>query len=96
MPSETRPAQLEAELTATRTRVAADAKALRAKLTPAGLAQEAKTRLQGSHSGGSGLLGAQSGGWGRAFAEHNSALTTLLGAGLAWLLLRSSKHREEV
>ena len=98
MPSEPRPgrfAPLEADIALTRARLGVGLTELRSKLTPQGLAQEAQVRLQQSRNP---TLQALSGQLGRSARTPTRIrpLTTLLGAGLAWLLLRSSRHRKEV
>jgi hypothetical protein len=98
MPSESRPdrfAPLEADIALTRARLGVGLTELRGKLTPTGLAQEAQTRLQRSQNPTLQALSGQLGRSARTPARMRP-LTTLLGAGLAWLLLRSSRHREEV
>lgn len=106
MPSDPRPlpraAALEADLAVTRARLDRDLSALRGKLTPAGLAAEAGARLRGHrsddrNSGQGAALGAIGQGsepW-RSVARDRPVLT-LVGAGLAWLLLRSSRQSKEV
>lgn len=98
---------LEAETALARARVGADVENIRARLTPAGLIQEVQTQLQArvqrsAPEAGSASVPAsvpvrvhpgQGAGW-RPVSPSTTALTTLLGAGLAWLLLRSSKRRE--
>ena len=90
-----RVAALEADLERTRLRLGRDVSALRSKLTATGLMEEAKERLR-RHQAQSTALGAvsQNESWQRL--SRTSPTLTLLGAGLAWLLLRSSRQAKEV
>lgn len=90
-----RVAALEADLERTRLQLGRDVSALRGKLTATGLMEEAEARLR-RHQAQDTAFGAvrQSEGWGRL--SRNSPALTLLGAGLAWLLLRSSQQAKEV
>ncbi len=90
----TRVGRLEADLAGTRLRLSEDVSALRSKLTPAGLAEEAQAHFQSSQNPAIHALGQRRSAW-RAVSSR-SPLLTLLGAGLAWTLLRSRHHLEEV
>lgn len=99
------PEQLEAEIAQTRARIALGVDALSYKLSPEGLEQQAKATLRGTQTFSTRALGdlgdrliGRSSGWsgGAAqFVKRNAAVATVVGAGLAWLLLRSSERRKE-
>lgn len=90
-----RVAALEADLERTRLRFGRDMSALRSKLTATGLMEEAEEQLRRRQAQGTAFSAVgQSQGWRRL--SRNSPALTLLGAGLAWLLLRSSRQAKEV
>ena len=97
--------ELEREIAETRARLGRDVDALAYRLSPAGLSEQVKGTLENTETltlGAIGGLGesllARSGaeGWGAqagAFVRRYPVTTTLLGLGLAWLVMRSSGRR---
>ena len=97
--------ELERDIAETRARLGREVDALAYRLSPAGLSAEAKNTLGtteqltlGAIGGLSESLFARTGAeaWGAqagAFVRRYPVTTTLLGLGLAWLVMRSSGRR---
>lgn len=95
-------AELEADIERTRARISEEVDAIGYRLSPAGLSEDASGLLQGTQNAsfraleelGESLLGqGQRAGDGVVgFLKRHPAPTTLLGFGLAWLLMRSSRR----
>lgn len=95
--------ELEADIAETRRRLSRNVDDLSFKLSPQGLSHDAKSTLGDTQEltfGAIEELGdrllERSHGWGEqatAFVRRNPVPTTLLGIGLAWLVMRSSGRR---
>lgn len=95
--------ELERDIAQTRARLSRNVDALSYKLSPVGLENEVKSVLGsteqltlGAVSNLSDALLERTGGWGvqaGAFVRRYPVTTTLVGLGLAWLVMRSSGRR---
>lgn len=97
--------ELEQDIAETRARLGRDVDTLAYRLSPAGLSEEVKSTLGNTEQLTLGAIGglsesllSRSGaeGWGAqagAFVRRYPVTTTLVGLGLAWLVMRSSGRR---
>lgn len=95
--------ELERDIAETRARLSRNVDGLSYKLSPAGIGEEVKGMLGtteeltiGAITGFSDKLAGRTEGWGPqagAFVRRYPVTTTLVGLGLAWLVMRSSGRR---
>ncbi len=95
------PAELQADIERTRSRISEEVDAIGHRFSPAGLSEDAKEVLHGTQGAsfqaldelGKGLteLSGQLTDGLVGFLKRNPAPTTLLGLGFVWLLMRSSR-----
>ena len=96
------PEQLEDDIAETRRRISQNVDDLAYKLSPAGIGHEVKGTLAdtqqltfGAIEGLGDEFVTRTGNWGektRGFAKRHSVPVTLVGLGLAWLVMRSSRR----
>lgn len=99
------PAELQADIERTRARISGEVDALGDRLSPSALSEDAKEVLHGTQDAsfnaleelGQSLVGrSQRLSTGVVdFLKRNPAPTTLLGFGFAWLLMRSSRPKQQ-
>ena len=97
------PEELEQDIAETRARLSRNVDGLSYKLSPAGISEEVRSTLGtteeltvGAITGLSDALIGRTEGWGAqtgAFVRRYPVTTTLVGLGLAWLVMRSSGRR---
>lgn len=96
------PEELEADIVRTRERLSRNVDDLSFKLSPEGLSRDAKSTLgetqqltYGAIEDFGRKLSARGDGWGAGtstFIRRNPVPTTLLGIGLAWLVMRNTRR----